>query len=172
MLLICYLYSFDFVWCFVLSFRLVSSRLASVQLRSVRLGSVGFGLVWFGSVRSAHPSINSPTDQLIPTDQLTLSTDRSTHRPINLLSTDESTNLPTDESERTGQAKDPSREEWGTSSVEFCGGTHVSNTREAEAFVITEETAVAKGVRRVRGGSCSCLCFNAVLVVVFVIVFD
>ncbi|CAN0369727.1 unnamed protein product [Scytosiphon promiscuus] len=46
-------------------------------------------------------------------------------------------------------AKDPSREEWATSSVEFCGGTHLSNTREAEAFVITEETAVAKGVRRV-----------------------
>ncbi|CAM9903524.1 unnamed protein product, partial [Hapterophycus canaliculatus] len=46
-------------------------------------------------------------------------------------------------------AKDPSREEWATSSVEFCGGTHVSNTREAEAFVITEETAVAKGVRRI-----------------------
>ena len=45
---------------------------------------------------------------------------------------------------------DPTREEWGTSSVEFCGGTHVSNTREAEAFVITEESAVAKGIRRVR----------------------
>jgi alanyl-tRNA synthetase len=34
-------------------------------------------------------------------------------------------------------------------SVEFCGGTHVVNTKEAEAFVITEETAVAKGVRRI-----------------------
>eukprot|EP00584_Thalassiosira_punctigera_P009395 CAMPEP_0172543494 /NCGR_PEP_ID=MMETSP1067-20121228/13874_1 /TAXON_ID=265564 ORGANISM="Thalassiosira punctigera, Strain Tpunct2005C2" /NCGR_SAMPLE_ID=MMETSP1067 /ASSEMBLY_ACC=CAM_ASM_000444 /LENGTH=979 /DNA_ID=CAMNT_0013329921 /DNA_START=178 /DNA_END=3113 /DNA_ORIENTATION=- len=34
-------------------------------------------------------------------------------------------------------------------SVEFCGGTHVSNTAEAEAFVLTEETAVAKGVRRI-----------------------
>merc|ERR1712127_828300 len=34
-------------------------------------------------------------------------------------------------------------------SVEFCGGTHVANTKEAEAFVITEETAVAKGVRRI-----------------------
>lgn len=34
-------------------------------------------------------------------------------------------------------------------SVEFCGGTHVSNTAEAEAFVIVEETAVAKGVRRI-----------------------
>lgn len=35
------------------------------------------------------------------------------------------------------------------SSVEFCGGTHVSNTADAEAFVLTEETAVAKGIRRI-----------------------
>lgn len=34
-------------------------------------------------------------------------------------------------------------------SIEFCGGTHVSNTAEAEAFVIIEETAVAKGIRRI-----------------------
>ena len=34
-------------------------------------------------------------------------------------------------------------------SVEFCGGTHVTNTAEAEAFVIIEETAVAKGIRRI-----------------------
>ena len=34
-------------------------------------------------------------------------------------------------------------------SVEFCGGTHLSNTAEAEAFVLTEETSVAKGVRRI-----------------------
>ena len=34
-------------------------------------------------------------------------------------------------------------------SVEFCGGTHVANTDEAEAFVIMEETAVAKGIRRI-----------------------
>ena len=46
---------------------------------------------------------------------------------------------------------DPSNEAWGLNSVEFCGGTHVSNTREAEAFVITEETAVAKGIRRITG---------------------
>jgi len=35
------------------------------------------------------------------------------------------------------------------SSVEFCGGTHVGNTKDAEAFVIVEETAVAKGIRRI-----------------------
>ncbi len=34
-------------------------------------------------------------------------------------------------------------------SVEFCGGTHVSNTADAEAFVLVEETAVAKGIRRI-----------------------
>jgi len=34
-------------------------------------------------------------------------------------------------------------------SVEFCGGTHIGNTAEAEAFAIVEETAVAKGIRRI-----------------------
>lgn len=34
-------------------------------------------------------------------------------------------------------------------SVEFCGGIHLSNTAEAEAFALVEETAVAKGVRRI-----------------------
>ncbi|CAB9513285.1 Alanine--tRNA ligase [Seminavis robusta] len=34
-------------------------------------------------------------------------------------------------------------------SVEFCGGTHLTNTAEAGAFVIVEETAVAKGIRRI-----------------------
>ena len=32
-------------------------------------------------------------------------------------------------------------------SVEFCGGNHFANTAEAEAFVLMEETAVAKGAR-------------------------
>jgi alanyl-tRNA synthetase len=34
-------------------------------------------------------------------------------------------------------------------SIEFCGGTHVVNTAEAEVFVLVEETAVAKGIRRI-----------------------
>lgn len=34
-------------------------------------------------------------------------------------------------------------------SIEFCGGTHVKNTAEAESFVLIEETAVAKGIRRI-----------------------
>jgi len=34
-------------------------------------------------------------------------------------------------------------------SIEFCGGTHILNTAEAEAFAIIEETSVAKGIRRI-----------------------
>jgi len=34
-------------------------------------------------------------------------------------------------------------------SIEFCGGTHISNTAEAVAFTIIEESAVAKGIRRI-----------------------
>ena len=43
----------------------------------------------------------------------------------------------------------PSNEEWQSYSVEFCGGTHLSNTAQAESFVVVEETAIAKGIRRV-----------------------
>lgn len=34
-------------------------------------------------------------------------------------------------------------------SVEFCGGTHLENMAEAECFALLEETAVAKGIRRI-----------------------
>lgn len=35
--------------------------------------------------------------------------------------------------------EDPENSAWSDASVEFCGGTHLSNTREAETFVILEE---------------------------------
>ncbi len=45
----------------------------------------------------------------------------------------------------------PKNPEWMKYSVEFCGGTHLQNTSEAEDFVIVAEEAVAKGVRRLVG---------------------
>lgn len=44
---------------------------------------------------------------------------------------------------------DPDNPDWAETSVEFCGGTHLSNTSEAETFVILEEVGIAKGVRRI-----------------------
>jgi len=44
---------------------------------------------------------------------------------------------------------DPDREEWSRYSIEFCGGTHLSRTAEAERFAVVGEEAVAKGVRRI-----------------------
>jgi alanyl-tRNA synthetase len=38
---------------------------------------------------------------------------------------------------------------WGDLSIEFCGGTHLSNTAHAGNFAIVEEGSVAKGIRRV-----------------------
>lgn len=43
---------------------------------------------------------------------------------------------------------DPDNEAWNSLSVELCGGTHLSNTKEAEAFALVEETGKAKGIRR------------------------
>lgn len=36
-------------------------------------------------------------------------------------------------------------------SIEFCGGTHIDNTIDAEHFCILEESAVSKGIRRITG---------------------
>lgn len=38
---------------------------------------------------------------------------------------------------------------WNAYSVEFCGGTHLSNTKEADAFVLLNEEGIAKGIRRI-----------------------
>ena len=36
---------------------------------------------------------------------------------------------------------DPDNLDWAENSVEFCGGTHLSNTSEAETFVLLEEVS-------------------------------
>ncbi|XP_022881094.1 alanine--tRNA ligase-like [Olea europaea var. sylvestris] len=43
----------------------------------------------------------------------------------------------------------PENEEWLSISAELCGGTHISNTREAKAFALLSEEGIAKGIRRV-----------------------
>ena len=45
----------------------------------------------------------------------------------------------------------PDNPEWMKYSVEFCGGTHLKRTGEAGRFRLIEESAVAKGIRRVVG---------------------
>lgn len=44
---------------------------------------------------------------------------------------------------------DPLNEAWSALSIEFCGGTHLKNTSEAESFVIVEERSLATGIRRI-----------------------
>ncbi|KAI0492941.1 hypothetical protein KFK09_027217 [Dendrobium nobile] len=44
---------------------------------------------------------------------------------------------------------DPENKQWLSISTELCGGTHISNTREAKAFALLSEEGIAKGVRRV-----------------------
>jgi alanyl-tRNA synthetase len=36
-------------------------------------------------------------------------------------------------------------------SIEFCGGTHLKNTRESKSFVILKEEGISKGTRRILG---------------------
>ncbi|MCH7591692.1 MAG: hypothetical protein IH989_02775, partial [Planctomycetes bacterium] len=60
-----------------------------------------------------------------------------------------------EDAQKTGASdwllRSPKSSEWMKYSVEFCGGTHVKNTSEIGAFVLTHEEGVAKGVRRVVG---------------------
>ncbi len=43
----------------------------------------------------------------------------------------------------------PDNNEWAGYSIEFCGGTHLSKTGDAEGFCIVSQDAVSKGVRRI-----------------------
>ena len=44
---------------------------------------------------------------------------------------------------------DPSNPRWMDYSVEFCGGTHLSNLAQAKFFAIVEEGSISKGIRRI-----------------------
>ncbi|TDH74424.1 hypothetical protein CCR75_001487 [Bremia lactucae] len=50
--------------------------------------------------------------------------------------------------------ENPENSKWSEFSVEFCGGTHSKNTKEAKKFVLYEEGAIAKGIRRVSAYTC------------------
>ncbi|MEQ9461937.1 MAG: alanine--tRNA ligase [Phycisphaeraceae bacterium] len=45
----------------------------------------------------------------------------------------------------------PDHKAWAKLSIEFCGGTHLTQTGAAEGFVIVSEENVAKGIRRIVG---------------------
>ncbi|GAB4854057.1 hypothetical protein Ancab_022638 [Ancistrocladus abbreviatus] len=51
---------------------------------------------------------------------------------------------------------DPDNAEWLSYSAELCGGTHLSNTKEAKAFALISEEGIAKGVRRVTAVTADC----------------
>jgi len=44
--------------------------------------------------------------------------------------------------------REPASDTWRAMATEFCGGTHLKSTGQAEAFVLTGEESVSKGVRR------------------------
>ena len=45
--------------------------------------------------------------------------------------------------------EDVQRKDWNSVSIEFCGGTHVTNTSEIKDLVVLEENGIAKGIRRI-----------------------
>jgi alanyl-tRNA synthetase len=45
--------------------------------------------------------------------------------------------------------EEPGNPKWRSISVEFCGGTHLSETGLAKAFAVTAEESVSKGIRRI-----------------------
>lgn len=51
--------------------------------------------------------------------------------------------------EVTNLLEDIKSKEWEKYSIEFCGGTHVDRTGEIKQLVILEESAIARGIRRI-----------------------
>jgi len=47
----------------------------------------------------------------------------------------------------------PKDDKWKPFSVEFCGGTHIANAKEAEHFALISEEGLGRGVRRVVGAT-------------------
>ncbi|CAO1626857.1 unnamed protein product [Sympodiomycopsis kandeliae] len=45
--------------------------------------------------------------------------------------------------------KDIENPKWASTSVEFCGGTHVAQTGDIKDFALVEEGGIAKGIRRI-----------------------
>ncbi|ORX99184.1 alanyl-tRNA synthetase [Basidiobolus meristosporus CBS 931.73] len=45
--------------------------------------------------------------------------------------------------------EDVANPKWSETSIEFCGGTHVAQTGDIKSFVIVEESAISKGIRRI-----------------------
>ncbi|KAG8095381.1 hypothetical protein GUJ93_ZPchr0012g20675 [Zizania palustris] len=50
----------------------------------------------------------------------------------------------------------PESKEWLSISTELCGGTHIKNTSQAEAFALLSEEGIAKGVRRITAVTAKC----------------